>query len=230
MHKLTVFFLFLMASLLGVAQHKQYEHIHEVGVGVGTFNYTGDLAERLQLRNSKPAFNAFYRYNFQNEVSVLRLNVGLGGLGADESNSPEPRRQLRAAQFSGSLLEVNILYEYDFFDFRDFKKVYWMSPYLYGGIGANTLFDQVRSTQQFIGIPFGAGIKLRLNGGWNLGVEMGARKNFSDRIDGVTEEQEFGSSVGTDWHYHAGVHLSYTFYKLVCKENARFGIEKVSKR
>ena len=141
----------------------------------------------------------------------------VGQLGVDESKSNEALRKARGYNFNGTLLEASLLYEYDFFDFRDIDNIYWMSPYLYGGLGLNTLVSNQGATS-FAGIPFGAGIKFRLSGGWNLGLEMGARKNFSDKIDGYEDEPLLGTSILTDWTYHAGINFSYTFYSLICPD------------
>ena len=207
-------FMFTLISQKVFGQHKQYERIHELGFGLGVLNYTGDLAENLRLKYSKPAGNAFYRYNFRNEVSVLRANLIVGKIGVDESTSPEPLRAQRGLEFSGTLMEVAGLYEYDFFNFRDIKNKYYMSPYLFGGLAFTRIGGN--SNTNFVGVPFGAGIKLKVNGGWNVGFEAGARKNFTDEIDGVTDEEAFGTSIQSDWHYYTGITLSYTFYKLIC--------------
>lgn len=214
--KIYLFIFSLLSSGLIFSQHKQYEHIHEVGLGVGAFNYTGDLSEHINFRDTKPGANFFYRYNFKNEASVLRLNIGGGRLGADEKNSSDLRRVARGASFLGTVLETSLVYEYDFFNFRDIDNIYFMSPYLYGGIGGTSFFSDTNLNSQFVSIPFGTGIKFRLKGGWNIGLEMGARKNFTDALDSNKNETEFSSSIGTDWHYFAGINVSYTFYRLIC--------------
>lgn len=209
----------ILLSGIAFGQHKQYERKHELGFGVGGLNYTGDLAENLRLKYTKPGGNVFYRHNFSNEVSVIRVNLLVGKIGVDESKSPEPLREQRGLEFSGILTELSVLYEYDFFNFRDIKNKYYTSPYLFGGIGATSVIGT--PTSNFISIPFGAGIKYRVYKGWNLGAEVGARKNFTDKLDGQDDELLLNTSSLTDWHYFLGVNVSYTFYKLVCKEKAR---------
>jgi hypothetical protein len=211
-----LFFAFLAAN----AQHKQFKRVHEIGLGAGVLNYTGDLAENLKLKYSKPAFNFLYRYNAPNEVSVLRINFLYGKLGVDESKSPEVLRQARQYKFSGDMIELAALYEYDFFDFRDIDGKYYMSPYLYGGLGLNT-FVSTDVSANFASIPFGVGVKFRLFEGWNIGAEAGARKNFTDKLDGFSNQDLIGTGMNTDWHYHLGVNLSYTFYSLICPEDRK---------
>ena len=213
-----IFSVLIFTCAIVKSQHKQIERVHEIGFGAGGLNYTGDLAENLKLRYTKPAVNVFYRYNFKNEVSVIRTNIRVGRLGVDEAKSSEALRRFRSSKFDGTLLELSLLYEYDFFDFRDIDNKYYMSPFLYGGLGANS-FISSPGVPFFIGIPFGAGVKFRLHEGWNLGLELGASKNFTDSLDNQEDEKIYGTSILTDWHYQAGINLSYTFYNLICPED-----------
>ena len=157
-------------------------------------------------------------------MSVFRTNFRVGKLGADERKSNEPLRNARGLNFSGSLIELSQLYEYDFFDFRDINNRYYMSPYLFGGLSLNTFISD--NTITFAGIPFGAGIKFRLHTGWNIGAELGASKNFTDLIDGQENEALLGAGILTDWHYQLGVNLSYTFYNLVCAKDVSKNIKQ----
>jgi hypothetical protein len=49
----------------------------EVGFGIGTFNYTGDLARNYNFLNSKPAGTVFYRSNLSKIIS-FRTRVTAG--------------------------------------------------------------------------------------------------------------------------------------------------------
>lgn len=213
--KKIILVLFLLQTMFIQAQHKQLERVHELGFGLGGLNYTGDLAENLKLKYTKPSVNVFYRHNNRNEISDLRTNILIGQLGVDESTSKEPSRAARKDQFSGLLIELSELYEYNFFDFRDVNNKYYMSPFLYGGISVNQFIGS-NYNAGFVGIPFGAGVKFRLKGGWNIGGELGARKNFTDALDNQEDEMLLNSAMLTDWHYHVGINMSYTFYKLIC--------------
>ena len=157
----------VIISLTSLAQTKQYKRSNEIGFGVGVANYTGDLAERFDFRFTGPSVQAFYRYNFSNEVSVLRINLFGARLSVDEARTNEPLRVARGLSFSGTVVEASIVYEYDFFDYRDIDNKYFMSPYLFGGIGGGTLIGD--NPVAFANIPFGVGVKYRLVGGWNLG-------------------------------------------------------------
>jgi len=217
--KITHFIIAILISVTSFAQTKQYKRSNEIGFGIGAVNYTGDLSERFNVKFTGPSAQAFYRYNFSNEVSVLRVNLFGARLDVEEARTNRPLRVARDLSFSGTILEVSVLYEYDFFDFRDIDNRYFMSPYLFGGIGGASIIGD--NSVAFANIPFGVGVKYRLTGGWNLGLEFGARKNFTDRLDGVDDEAILNSGIGTDWYYHSALTLSYTFYDLICPEDTK---------
>jgi hypothetical protein len=43
---------------------------HEVGFGLGGFNYTGDLARDFAVRHTRPGLGLLYRYNVNNHLSL----------------------------------------------------------------------------------------------------------------------------------------------------------------
>jgi hypothetical protein len=49
----------------------------ELGFGIGTFNYTGDLVKNYNFRYSKPAATVFYRSNMSPVVS-FRAGITAG--------------------------------------------------------------------------------------------------------------------------------------------------------
>ena len=67
------------ASFASVA----YCQSSEVGFGLGTFNYSGDLVRGYNFKYSKPAATAFYRANLSKVVS-FRVALTGGQIGASE--------------------------------------------------------------------------------------------------------------------------------------------------
>src|SRR5688572_33435767 len=55
----------------------------ELGFGIGTFNYTGDLVRNYNIKYSKPAATVFFRSNLSKVVS-FRATITAGKLGATE--------------------------------------------------------------------------------------------------------------------------------------------------
>ena len=88
----------------------------EVGFGLGTFNYTGDLVRTYNLATSKLAGTVFYRSNISNVIS-LRTSITAGKIGASDANYPiDAFATKRGASFNLFLFEAAGTFEYHFLD------------------------------------------------------------------------------------------------------------------
>lgn len=199
---------------MSLAQSEAINRKGEYGFMIGGTNYTGDLSPGFRFSSMRPAGSVFYRHNYSNEVSILRVNLLFGQLTADEEDFDFPLQQNRRLEFNTEVIEISALYEYDFFNYRDIKEIYFMSPYLFGGLGLAMTFGG----KTYLAIPFGAGIKLKIAPQLNLGVEFGARKLFSDKLDSYNDDAGLFSSYNNDWYYFTGITLSRTVYKPVCPD------------
>src|SRR5690606_38159489 len=106
----------------------------EVGFGLGTFNYTGDLVRKYDFSFSKRAATVFYRSNLSKVVS-FRAGVTGGLIGASDRRPIDAFAQERDASFDIFLLEASTVLEYHFLDWRDEKFLHRFSPYMFGGLG-----------------------------------------------------------------------------------------------
>lgn len=216
MNLIYTFILILTVSFSSLAQSAyELDHHMEIGFGAGVYNYTGDLAQKIRYNNLGPGVQFFYRHNDRKEVSVYRINMLVGQIKGNNT-LVVPNEPLQTLSFSETNIEIAALYEYNFFNYRDIKNVYFMSPYLFGGV-ALSIFMGNGVTPAFT-IPFGVGVKYKLSDNWNLGMEYGARKTFTDNIDSVNDDQYYSSSTPSDWYYFLGLNLSYTFYQQRCPE------------
>lgn len=196
------------------AQHKSLDHHMEFGFGGGILNYTGDLSENFNMHSPKGAGSIFYRHSFDNEYISLKISLMSGKVAADEKNIDYPLQQNRKLNFEKTITEIAIIPEYNFFNFRDLTNRYYMSPYLFGGLGVTVVWGGNSPT--FVNLPFGIGIKYQISKHCNLGGEFGARKLFSDDLDDMTDESILSSSSKNDWYYFTNIYLSYTFYREHC--------------
>lgn len=209
----------------------------ELGIGLGGVNYKGEIAPRYRFGNNKPALMLFYRRDISNPIT-LRGSVLVGAPGANDDNLNLPLNQFRQAKMSGTLIEAAAGFEYNFLDFHDVRRRQRWTPYYFLNIAGYYLSVSTESPQTAvipggdvksqvtldnsfvsIAIPTGFGIKYALNYNWNLGVEIGARKIFTDKFDNLSEEIPSRSLVNiydSDWYFFNGITLSYTFYKLNC--------------
>src|SRR5687767_479774 len=171
---LSVFLLLFLISTCSLAQHS------EVGFGLGTFNYTGDLVRTYNFKYSKPAATVFYRSNISKVVS-FRAGITGGKIGASEKPI-DPFAIQRDASFDLFLVEASTVMEYHFLNWRDTKRFVRFTPYLFAGLGLFAITGEAEKTNEYSNvqgsIPFGGGIKYIYNPKWYISLEFGIRKTF----------------------------------------------------
>lgn len=201
----------------------------EVGFGIGTFNYTGDLARTYNILNSRPGVTAFYRANLSQVVSLRAALTG-GGIGASDKRPIDAFAEARDASFSLFLMEASTVMEYHFMNWRDDKHILRFTPYLFGGLaifGLSGTQDKATEYSNVQGaIPFGVGMKYILNPKWYLSFEFGARKTFFDYLDNVSagsnqlvKNYQYGNPYDNDAYYFVGLSITRTFYEIPCPTN-----------
>ncbi|MDQ2657909.1 MAG: DUF6089 family protein [Bacteroidota bacterium] len=201
----------------------------EVGFGIGTLNYTGDLARTYNLLNSRPAVTAFYRSNLSQVVS-LRAGITAGGIGASDKRPIDAFAGQRDASFSIFLMEASAVMEYHFMNWRNDKHILRFTPYLFGGLALFGISGTQNKPSEYSNvqgaIPFGLGMKYILNPKWYLSLEFGARKTFFDYLDNVSagtnqlvKNYQYGNPYDNDAYYFVGVSITRTFYEIPCPTN-----------
>ena len=198
---------------------------HEVGFGVGGFNYTGDLTRDFSARYTRPGFGLLYRYNVNNHLSV-RGALNTGWLAGGDEPPYDALAQQRDTAFSTSLTELSAVVEYHFLDWKNNTRWLRWSPYFFVGMGVSFQGAHVEQTEDYSQvqpvIPFGIGAKYMITPIWVLALEGGVRKTFTDYLDNISEGDptvknfEYGNEYTNDWYYYIGVSLSYTFYSIPC--------------
>jgi len=218
---LSVFiFLFLISAGL-IAQRS------EVGFGIGTFNYTGDLVRTYNFKYSKPAATVFYRSNLSKVVS-FRAAFTAGKLGASEKPI-DAFAVNRNASFNLFLLEASTVMEYHFLNWRETKRFVRFTPYLFAGLGLFGVSGNAQKNAEYSkvqgSIPFGAGVKYIYNPKWYLSLEFGIRKTFFDYLDNISagdprdKNYQYGNPNDNDNYYFLGLTLTRTFYSIPCPTN-----------
>lgn len=197
----------------------------ELGAGGGIMLYKGDLAPGLMPKFVRPAGQIFIRHNPGRAVS-LKYSFALGKIFADDREVNNNFANQRNYSFNSRITEVAATAEYNFLDYRSDKSRKPFSPYLFGGI-AVFKFDPVENLLpdyklMQIALPFGVGVKYVLAGQWNLGLEFGARKTFTDYLDNLGGDINTTSKFGNgnpnnkDMYVYSALSISYTFYKIRC--------------
>lgn len=213
----------LLFPLLSKAQSS------EVGFGIGTLNYTGDLARNFNILNSKPAGMVFYRANISRSVS-FRTALTAGKIGASDAKRPMDAFAVeRNASFNLFLYELSLATEYHFLDWRSEKRPLRFTPYVVTGLGLFGLAGIPDKAAEYSSVQpsvqLGLGIKYVINPLWYMGLEFGMRKTFFDYLDNVSEgnparkNYQYGNPNDNDNYFFLGLTLTRTFYTIPCPGN-----------
>ncbi|WP_266203228.1 type IX secretion system protein PorG [Pontibacter kalidii] len=205
----------------------------EIGIGIGGANYKGEISPNYRFLNNQPALTVFYRRDMSNAITLRGGFMGSHRLIDDNTFSDEafderPLHAFRQAELRLSLLELSGVMEYNFLDYYDRSQSPRLSPYLFVGIAGllynkklhlNGNVDREFDTDMTVAIPFGLGLKYALSTHWNLGLEFGARKTFTDKLD-YLHSPEYPENLANphdnDWYFYNGISISYTFYRYNC--------------
>jgi hypothetical protein len=206
---------------------------HEIGLGVGALNYSGDISRIPNVTMSRPGVVGFYRFNPSPVVS-LRASLMFGFLAGKEAQN-DAVGKVRQAEFAASINQFSGAFEYNFFDYKYTagKRGKRFTPYFTAGLSffnfehqrLNTT-DNVKSRHALeFAVPFGLGIKYRVKSRINFNAEFIANKTFTDYLDGVSSypvntvnTKYLSNPLTSDWFYYLGVSVSYTFYKINCPD------------
>lgn len=201
-----ILLLTILITKLSVAQY------YEAGVGIGLSLYYGDLNApdlSTNLTNSRFAIQGFARYLPHANYGV-RANLMIGRLYGDDNKSKEQFQKTRNLRFHSILVEASVMGEYYLFGYDAREGTQLFSPYATAGVALfyfNPKADYQGQTYALqplgtegqglpgmpskysrlsFAIPFGGGIKFKINDRWNFNVELLARKTFTDYIDDVS--------------------------------------------
>lgn len=207
--KKLLFFIGLCLPAQGFGQYL------EAGLLLGGANYLGDLSNnssRLYLKETRAAFGAFGRYNLNDYIN-FRLGANIAWIGGEDANvdNDEAIRQ-RNLSFRSRVLEGSLTVEWNILGYQPYALARTLSPYLFAGIAVTNFNPKARyqgrwvelqplgtegqGMEQFpdrkpyrlteLSVPFGIGVKYALSDKWNLGLEIGARRSFTDYLDDVS--------------------------------------------
>lgn len=218
--------LFLLISFSGMSQSYFYS------VGLGGNLLKGDV----QQWNLSPNFQQLktIRPSLQGEFGIqldktfdFRLRLSLGRLNGDALAKPMPNLptsfSISQPTFSSNLFEVALLADYNFFDFKSDEET-WLnwSPYFVTGISgfyANPSYSAAAGQPIYsLAIPYGVGVKWKLNKKVMLRFETAARKTFTDRLD-LVSENPINSNLtinNTDQYFNASISIVYSIYPIIC--------------
>jgi hypothetical protein len=188
----------------------------EAGIFIGTSQYQGDLSmKQINLNETKLGFGILGRYYFNPRVN-LKGAVQYGWIEGDDKNygsatDPDPDgRWKRNLNFHSHILELTGQVEVNILPFISNSKRYRFAPYVFAGAslfhfnptteynGQTVALQPLGTEGQLLNgqdkryhrlqgsIPYGFGLKYSLGNFWNIGLEFGQRKAFTDYLDDVS--------------------------------------------
>ncbi|RYY40539.1 MAG: hypothetical protein EOO08_05250 [Chitinophagaceae bacterium] len=179
------------------------------GLFGGVSQYQGDLQSSIfQGRFARPAIGLTASYDLGQRLA-LRGGITFSSLEASDRYNSKEELRARNLSFASKLTEGSLVAQYTFFNLDEIR---W-SPYVFGGVALfhfnpytydtsgqkyflSPLSTEGQGLQQYpdrkmysltqFAIPFGAGVTYAITDRWQLGLEVGLRKTFTDYIDDVS--------------------------------------------
>jgi hypothetical protein len=211
----TLFILIAFCAFSFTGKTQQFNPNTEVGVLLGASYYLGDL-NTTHFKNVLAAGGLVVRKNidrrFSYKAELLYLNLAAD----DKNNSPDTIAINRGLHFKSPVYELSGQIEFNFLPYEPGNVLYTWTPFIYTGIslfhfnpqaenkdgewldlhelategqGTTTNFNgEYRSQYSLIqfAIPLGGGVKIAVNPSFNIILEYGIRKTFTDYLDDVS--------------------------------------------
>lgn len=214
-----------LISFISLFPLSSFAQLTEMGLELGVFNFTGDLASKYNLKSCRPGASLFLKSNLTKGLS-LRYGISGGWLSGNDKFSDDPFNQIRNYSFDIFLFEGFGVFEFNFLDYRSKNaRIHW-TPYLNFGLAAFTFWGNRDMNDDFFpvqpAIPMGVGIRYEVSKRLDIGIEASARATFSDHLDGVSgsdntiKDYKYGNQYDFDAYYFIGFTLNYIFYFIPC--------------
>ena len=165
------FFLFIVTIfqvIFNISANAQ--RYSEIGGFGGVSYYLGDINVGSQFYDSSPSFGILYRWNLDNRES-FRVNLTYGHFRASDKDFDNAYQQAQGISFTASLLQTNVMYEFNFLPFAFYERRKTVSPYLFAGLAYNFILQAQYNIGDHISVPFGMGIKYKYSRKVTVGIE-----------------------------------------------------------
>ncbi|MCS6935617.1 MAG: DUF6089 family protein [Chitinophagales bacterium] len=186
---------------------------HEFGAWGGISNYFGDLNTQTSFKFIRPGTGVFYRYHIRYR-GAWKTSVNWGMVEFDDAKTNMAWNRQRNLSFRSQIYDISSMIEFNFFkyDKASVKRKYHFTPYIGTGISLFFFNPQARYKGKWyflqplgtegqndpsysgvkkyrlfnFAIPLVGGFKFSFARNWNIGIEAGVRKTFTDYLDDVS--------------------------------------------
>ena len=193
LHARQALLLLLMLVPLGLAAQDDEEYRMEIGGGVGTDFYLGDVSS-TPFRKPSVAAALLWRRNFNPRMG-LKANLAMAHLRGASGNRFIPADAATPGAEGGtpvavgikrSVLDLGAQYELNFFGYglgHEYLGLRRWTPYVAIGMGFSLAMGGGESAAFAFNIPVGLGVKYKIRPRLNAGVEWSFRLTTTDELD-----------------------------------------------
>ena len=188
----------------------------DIGGGLGMTGYLGDANTSNLFKHPGWDVELLFRY-ILNPRFAFKTNFYTGSLKGNSADMTNVLPDMKTFEFSTSFYEIGEMVEFNFFNYgmgRKYQKLSRLSPYITAGLGF-TLAKTDGKSNFTVNIPFGVGLKFKVNKRLNLGFEFLMKKTLSDKMDGenLSDPYQIKHSFmkNTDWYSTMTFTISYEF-------------------
>ncbi len=192
------------------------DYRYDIGGGIGMTGYLGDANTANLYANPSWDMEALFRY-ILNPRFAFKTNFYVGGLRGDSADMTNVFPDGNTFKFSTTFYELGEMVEFNFFNYgmgRKYQRLSRITPYIAAGLGFNVWSVDGKANASLV-IPFGVGVKYKVNKRLNLGLEFLMKKSFSDKLDGenLSDPYQIKHSFmkNTDWYSTLTFTISYEF-------------------
>ena len=204
------------ATMATMAQDYRYE----VGPALGLSGNLSDVNNSNLFKHPGVAGGGIFRYNM-NTRWALKANLAYANISGNNKGHESEYPFGQEYKFNAHLIDASATMEFNFMHFGQgpkYKNLKRIVPYMTAGVGMVMSITGGKFHASPV-IPLGAGVKFRVKERLNLGFEFTMRKEFSDKIDGLSDLYgiKHGMAKNTEWYSLALFTVTYEFSKRCTK-------------
>ena len=193
----------------------------EIGIMGGGSYYLGDINSK-HFDYMMPSGGIVIRKNIDRRI-VVKSELLLGNIRADDSRNRDDTMKLnRNLHFRSPIYELSGQVEFNFLPYETGNSLYPFTPFIFAGVslfrfnpkaeanngewvalqplgtegqGTTSFQDRRRYALTQFSIPMGGGFKIAVNKTFNIILEYGIRKTFTDYLDDVSTSYIGGNLI-----------------------------------
>jgi hypothetical protein len=214
-HPFSVFASILIVVIFLTSFNLSAQEKYDIGFFAGTSYYMGDLNPSVHYAAPSFAAGPICRYNF-NDRSSVRGHAFYHSLSGSDPLYAGYIPPGSSKVFDANFVDLGLNFEFNWGPYRTANRRTLASPYVFAGLGYGLKLFGSFGTSSHVTVPFGFGYKMNVGRWLSAGLEAGARKALSDRVDGITNppfEDGIVPFGNNDWYFFTGVFVTYKIFK-----------------